>query len=193
MKTFFAEFKTFITRGNVVDMSVGVIVGGAFTAIVNGMGNFILKPIVNWILAMIFGANSLNELFTFLKKVEAVDEAGNVIAGEIDLANSIYIDWGAFINAVLSFLITAFVLFLIVRFINKTSENHSNQRMTRKKRKELKANGIRYHDRAAVAAYFAAQKKAEEEAAAEKARKEREENPTTEDLLKAILAEMQKN
>ena len=193
MKNFFAEFKKFITRGNVVDMSVGVIVGGAFTAIVNGMGNFILKPVVNWLLALVFGANSLDELFTFLKKVDAVDEAGNVIAGEIDLAKSIYIDWGSFINAVLSFFITAFVLFLIVRFINKTRENGNAKRLTRDQRKELKANGINCRDRAAVAAYFDAKKKAEEEAAAEKARKDREANPTTEDLLKAILAEMQKN
>ena len=193
MKNFFAEFKKFITRGNVVDMSVGVIVGGAFTAIVNGMGNFILKPVVNWLLALVFGANSLDELFTFLKKVDAVDEAGNIIAGEIDLAKSIYIDWGSFINAVLSFFITAFVLFLIVRFINKTRESGNAKRLTRDQRKELKANGINCRDRAAVAAYFDAKKKAEEEAAAEKARKDREANPTTEDLLKAILAEMQKN
>ena len=63
MKKFFEEFKKFITRGNVVDMSVGVIVGGAFTAIVNGLSNNILKPIVNWILALILGANSLNDIY----------------------------------------------------------------------------------------------------------------------------------
>ena len=51
MKNFFGEFKKFITRGNVVDMAVGVIVGGAFTAIVNGLSNYVLKPIINWLLA----------------------------------------------------------------------------------------------------------------------------------------------
>ena len=50
MRNFFKEFKNFITRGNVVDMAVGVIVGGAFTAIVNGLSNFILKPVINWLL-----------------------------------------------------------------------------------------------------------------------------------------------
>jgi large conductance mechanosensitive channel protein len=55
MKKFFAEFKKFITRGNVVDMAVGVIVGSSFTAIVNGLSNFILKPLVNALLAIIFG------------------------------------------------------------------------------------------------------------------------------------------
>jgi len=51
MKKFFAEFKKFITRGNVVDMAVGVIVGSSFTAIVNALSNNILKPIINWLLA----------------------------------------------------------------------------------------------------------------------------------------------
>ena len=70
MKKFFEEFKKFITRGNVVDMAVGVIVGSSFTAIVNALSNNILKPIINWLLALIFGANSLSEVFTFLKRVD---------------------------------------------------------------------------------------------------------------------------
>ena len=50
IKKFFEEFKKFITRGNVLDMAVGVIVGGAFTSIVNGLSNNILKPLINWCL-----------------------------------------------------------------------------------------------------------------------------------------------
>ena len=126
---FFAEFKKFITRGNVLDMSVGVIVGGAFTAIVNGMSNFILKPIINYILKLVLGKDSLNEIYTFLgepamKQVEVTDADGVVtITEEIDLANSIYIDWGAFINAIINFILIAFVLFLIVRTINRINES----------------------------------------------------------------------
>ena len=122
--TFFAEFKKFITRGNVVDMSVGVIVGSAFTAIVNGMTNNILKPVVNWLIAWIFGADSLSDIYTILRPgyKEITDEVTGVVTKEIDLAQSIYIDWGAFVNAVLNFFITAFVLFLIVRIINKMRE-----------------------------------------------------------------------
>lgn len=202
MKNFFPEFKKFITRGNVVDMSVGVIVGGAFTAIVNGMGNFILKPIVNALLALIFGADSLSEIYTFLKTAykDVVDEAGAVIGQEIDLANSIYIDWGAFINAVLNFFITAFVLFTIVKIINKMKEGQSEldkKKLTREQRKELRANGIKLRDRDAVKAYFAEKQRVADEAAAaeaaalaEAARLDREANPTTEDLLKLILAEL---
>ena len=120
MKKFFAEFKKFITRGNVLDMSVGVIVGGAFTAIVNGMSNFILKPIINWILALLLGKDSLSEIYTFLGDPaykDVLDADGAVIGKEIDLANSIYIDWGSFINAIINFLLIALVLFVIVRTI----------------------------------------------------------------------------
>ena len=66
---FFAEFKKFITRGNVLDMAVGVIVGGAFTAIVNGLSNFILKPLINALLAKILGGNALEQVYTFLSRL----------------------------------------------------------------------------------------------------------------------------
>ena len=195
MKKFFSEFKKFITRGNVMDMAVGVIVGGAFTAIVNGMSNFILKPIINYFLMLIFGKDSLTEVFTFLDKKFLVNEAG-VTTAEVDLANSIYIDWGAFINAFINFIITAFVLFCIVRMFNRAKERDQKFKdslkpvISREDRKAMKAQGIKAKDSAAVAAYFAAKAEkeaAEKAAAAEKARLEREANPTTEDLLKKIL------
>jgi len=200
MKKFFEEFKKFITRGNVIDMAVGVIVGSSFTAIVNGMSNFILKPIINALLALIFGKNSLSDLHTFLITAYVKDEAGNDTA-VVDLANSIYIDWGSFINAVINFFLVAFVLFSIVKIINKIREEHKkfahellDGNLTRAQRKELKALGIKPRDTAAVAAYFA--KKDEEAKAAaeaakleaeEQARLQREANPTTEDLLKKIV------
>lgn len=194
MKKFFEEFKKFITRGNVLDMAVGVIVGGAFTAIVNGVSNFVLKPIINWFLALILGKNALSELFTFLTKATMVDEAGNEV---VDLANSIYIDWGSLINAIINFLITAFVLFLIVRTINRIKEENAeakSKRLSKEDKNELKANGISLRDKEAVKAYLDAKaekeaeaKVQEEAAAAEDARLEREANPTAEDLLKKIV------
>ena len=114
---FFADFKKFITRGNVLDMAVGVIVGGAFTAIINALSNNILKPIINWLLAMVLGKDSLSEIYTFLTTAYVVGEDG-VATTEIDLANSIYIDWGAFVNAIINFLLIAITLFVIVRTIN---------------------------------------------------------------------------
>ena len=197
MKKFFAEFKKFITRGNIVDMAVGVIVGSSFTAIVNGLSNNILKPVINWFLASILGKNALSEVFTFLKKTMTVDANG---VETVDLANSIYIDWGAFINAVINFFIVAFVLFCIVRVFNRVREqdkkfkNSLEPMISKEDRKEMKKLGIKAKDSAAVAAYFAAkaEKEATEKAAAEeKARLEREANPTTEDLLKKILSVLQ--
>ena len=195
MKKFFSEFKKFITRGNVVDMAVGVIVGSAFTAIVNGLSNFILKPIINFFLASIFGDGTLSDAYTFLKTVI------NAETGEIDLENSIYIDWGAFINAVINFFLVAIVLFVIVKMINKVRDERqkfadeiSNIKLDKNQRKELKALGIKLRDKAAVSAYFAKKaedaKIAEEKAKAEaeeKAKADREANPTTEDLLKKII------
>ena len=198
MKKFFSEFKKFITRGNVLDMAVGVIVGGAFTAIVNALSNNILKPIINWVLALILGKDSLSEVFTFLVRTEVTDATTGEVT--VDLANSIYIDWGAFINAIINFLLIALVLFCIVRVINRAKEiDLVDDRLTKEDKKALKAQGVKLTNKEAVAAYLAekaakaAEAKAKADAeAAEKARLEREANPTTEDLLKKILAEMQK-
>ena len=118
-KGFWKEFKEFIARGNILDMAVGIIIGGAFTAIVNALCNNILKPIINWILAAIIGTDSLNEVYTFLSTAYTANEAG---AQVIDLANSIYIDWGTCINAIINFLLTALVLFLIIKAVMKVSK-----------------------------------------------------------------------
>lgn len=198
MKKFFGEFKKFITRGNVLDMAVGVIVGGAFTGIVNGLSNFILKPIINWILALILGEKGLSGAITFLSKAEK--------DGVVDLANSIYIDWGAFISAIINFFIIAFVLFTIVKTMNKIKEGNEKLnaeikkgKLTKEQKKELKLAGVNRKDKQAVKEYFdrQAQVKAEAEAEAkriadEKALADRLANPTTEDLLKQIKELLEK-
>ena len=205
MKKFFEEFKTFITRGNVLDMSVGVIVGGAFTAIVNGLSNFILKPIINWLLALIFGSNSLDGILTYLKKVEVTDPTTGVTS--IDLANSIYIDWGGFINAIINFFLIAIVLFTIVKLFNKIKEgsekmkeDYDKKHLDKAEKKELKEHGIDIKDKAAVKAYFEqkaldeqAKQEEEKKLAEQKALEERLANPTSEDLLKQIKELLEKN
>ena len=117
MKKFIKEFGDFIKRGNVLDMAVGVIVGGAFTAIVTALSNGILKPFINWIIWLCNGKNegSLESVYTILHGVTGAD-------GSLDLANSIYIDWGAFISSIINFLLIAFVVFMIVKIINQASE-----------------------------------------------------------------------
>ena len=194
----FGEFKKFITRGNVLDMAVGVIVGGAFTAIVNGVSNYILKPIINWLLALVLGGEGLSGAITFLSKGYTTDANGKKI---VDLANSIYIDWGAFISAIINFFLIALVLFTIVKIMNEIKENNeelkqklNKYKLSKEDKVALKARGIKRTNRKAVEEYFAekkalAEKQAEQEKleAQEKARQERLANPTTEDLLKKIV------
>ena len=71
-----ADFKKFITRGNIIDMAVGVIIGGAFTAIVTALTEHVLKPCLNKLIAVIAGKNSLSEVYTYLEK--AYDADGNI-------------------------------------------------------------------------------------------------------------------
>lgn len=191
IKKFFAEFKTFITRGNVLDMAVGVIVGGAFTGIVNGLSNFILKPIINWLIALIIGKNGLEGAVTILGDPALLED------GTIDLANSIYIDWGAFISAIINFLLIAFTLFTIVRIMNNIAkareralleleEEANEKKAVRKIRKEQKVSrkeALKIYEakvEAAKAAKAEAERiAAEEAAAAEAAAKAAEEEKAT--------------
>lgn len=197
IKKFFEEFKKFITRGNVLDMAVGVIVGGAFTAIVNGVSNFVLKPLINWLLAIITNGEGLSGAITPLSMAyqTTVNDAGETIyllneAGEriYDLAHSIYIDWGSLIIAIINFFITAFVLFLIVKTINTIAENNKKlvavaksdetkaikairkeQKVSRKQAKAIYAQQVAEAE-AAAAAEAKAKEEAEKAAAAEAAR-----------------------
>lgn len=200
MKNIIAEFKKFVMRGNIVDMAVGVIVGSSFTAIVNALSNNVLKPLINYLLTLCFGANSLSEVYTFL-----LPPVYNAETGAIDLEQSIYIDWGAFINSIINFLLVAVVLFTIVKIVNVLRErqreviNEFLSDVPRKEDfKEMKRLGMKINDDNIEK--FMAQKKQrilEEEARAkaeaeEKARLERLANPTTEDLLKQILEQIKK-
>ena len=98
---FFAEFKKFILRGNVLDMAVGVIVGGAFTAIVSSLNEDILTPLLG-----IFGGTDFSNLTVTLGSS----------------ADAPVLMYGNFITAVINFLITALVIFLIIRGINKLND-----------------------------------------------------------------------
>lgn len=93
------EFKEFISRGNVIDMAVGVIIGGAFTAIVNSLVNNILNPLIG----IITGGVDFSSL--------------SVTIGEGE--NPAVFAYGSFITAVINFLLVALVLFLIIKAMNK--------------------------------------------------------------------------
>ena len=106
MKKFFADFKAFITKGNIIDMAVGVVIGSAFSAIVNGL----VKMIINPCIALIPGAESMDEWKTVLKE-EILDEAGSVTQAEVAIL------WGEWIQTIIQFLIIALSIFIVVRII----------------------------------------------------------------------------
>lgn len=150
MRKFFSEFKKFISRGNILDLAVAVIIGGAFTAIITALTSKILTPCINGIIYACTGGKDVTSIYTFLVKIYDVN-------GAIDLSKSIYIDWGAFVSAIINFFLIAFILFLIVKGINKSNElltkttdkiqktipNHEEKKM-------LKKEGINLKDKVAV-------------------------------------------
>ena len=102
---FMAEFKKFIMRGNVLDMAVGMVVGAAFTAIVQS----VVKDIINPVVGLLIGSIDFQELRIILKP--ATDAAGEVA-----------IRYGALIQNIIQFLITAFILFVIIRATNRLKD-----------------------------------------------------------------------
>ncbi len=108
--TFWKDFKAFISRGNIVDLAVAVVVGAAFTAIVNSLVNDVIKPLI----ALLVGGN-FSELMVVLRP-EEVNEAGEVITQAITL------NYGNFIMAILTFLIDAFVIFTVLRIVRKAQK-----------------------------------------------------------------------
>ncbi len=195
MKKFWNEFKKFISRGNVVDMAIGVIIASAFTAIVTAVTNKIIMPVVNWILAIITGGSGLDQIYTFLKKVYVPDTAGNPTT-QIDLTNSIYIDWGALITSIINFFIIAFILFIMLKAFNAAQDGiakEKNKFPTIDERKELKERGvdvlkIKRKELIAKTAELRAEKKAIADA-----KTQAEKKPTTEELLTDILAELKQS
>ena len=112
---FLKEFKEFALKGNVIDMAVGVIIGGAFGKIVTSLIDDIIMPFVG----MIFGGANFNEMYKILRLPEGVTEADVTsleVAKELGVTT---FNYGAFITTVLNFIIMALIIFLMVKAINK--------------------------------------------------------------------------
>ena len=135
MKKFFKEFKEFLNRGNVLDLAVAVIIGGAFSAIVTALTNKVIMPLINLLLSA--GGNGLEAAYTILKPVYLVE--GDPTSG-LDLTKSIYIDWGAFITAIIEFVLIALVVFMIVKVFNASAKRlrQLNEVLKAQTKKEIK-------------------------------------------------------
>lgn len=152
--TFFADFKNFITRGNVLDMAVGVVVGTAFNAIVNGLVKNIINPIIEYFTKGV----AIDELKWILEPaVEANEELG------IEAVAEIAVTYGVWLQSIVDFFIIALSVFVAVRVI-KNMERKLNA-------KQIAAAEAKAAEEKAVADAKAAEEKAaaDEKAAAEKA------------------------
>ena len=177
MKKFFKEFKTFISRGSVIDLAVGMIIGAAFTAIITAVVTGVLKPLINLIP---IGETGLQ---TVLRNA-VVDEEGNV------LTEALILDWGGVISAIITFLLTAFVLFLIIKAYNKAQSGLGKIKrgflvLLKPEVRALRKEGKTWAEIKTIDQELAAAKKAEEEKAAAEAAAAAEAN-STEAILKEI-------
>lgn len=125
MKKFIQDFKAFIKKGNVLDMAVGVIIGGAFSPIVNSLVNNIIMPAIGYLI----GDMDFTDLKTVLVP-EVLDEAGNVLTAEVAIG------WGVLIGAVLNFLIVAFCIFCMIRVVSAATNASKKVRRGRKGKEE---------------------------------------------------------
>lgn len=131
MKKFFTEFKTFIMRGNVVDLAVAVIIGGAFQAIVNSLINDLVMPFIG----LITGGINFADQFVVLKAPEGVDLTG-LSAADATTAGATVWAYGAFITAVINFIVMAFIVFLLVKVITKVQSIGKKEEVKEKKTKK---------------------------------------------------------
>jgi large conductance mechanosensitive channel len=109
----FKEFKEFAMRGNVVDMAVGIIIGGAFGTIVKSLVSDVMMPPIG----LLLGGVDFSDLFLTLKEGATAGPYATLASAQS--AGAVTISYGLFLNAVISFLIVAFAVFLLIKAINK--------------------------------------------------------------------------
>ena len=162
MKKLFAEFKKFITRGNVIDMAIGVAVATAFTAIVNSFTKGIISPLI----ALLTGESTLAEVKWVLR--DAVMEGEEIITPEVAMMP------GLVLQAAIDFLIIATFLFLVMHIAHKISDRAKRLAEEIRLKTDEEYEQRLAEEKAAAEAAAQAEKEAKEKAAAEAAAKEQE-------------------
>ncbi len=110
----FKEFKEFAMKGNVLDMAIGIIIGGAFTPIVKSLVDDLLMPVIG----LFLGNVNFSDMFVVLKQGAEASGPYATLAMAQE-AGAVTINYGVFVNTILTFLIVAFAVFMLVRNINK--------------------------------------------------------------------------
>ena len=114
----FKDFKAFIAKGNVIDLAVAVIIGGAFALITKALTDDIIMPIVG----VIFGGLDFSNYFTLLGPVPEGYSGSMTNYAELKEAGAAVLGWGQFLTVILNFLILGFIIFLMVRWVKKVIE-----------------------------------------------------------------------
>jgi large conductance mechanosensitive channel len=115
------QFKEFALRGNVLDMAVGIIIGAAFSTIVNSLVNDVLMPPFGWLL----GGVDFEDFYFTIKTGSPAGPYPSL--GDAQAAGAVTINYGIFINTVISFLIVALAMFLLIRAINRLQERKADE------------------------------------------------------------------
>ena len=116
------EFKEFAMRGNVLDMAVGIIIGAAFGTIVKSLVNDILMPPIG----LLLGGIDFSNFFVVLKEGAEVAAPYAALA-DAQAAGAVTINYGVFINSIISFLIVAFAIFIVIRWMNKMKKKQEEK------------------------------------------------------------------
>lgn len=189
MKKFFAEFKKFIQRGNVIDLAVGVIIGGAFSKITSSLVADIIMPIITAAFALIGLEGGMEGLCLVLNNVDkyVID---STTGAKVLNPEAIVWNYGNFIQTVLDFLLIAIVLFFIIKAINYASDEFrkstAKSPFTKEERKAMRKQGMSWHQIREL------EEQRRQEIAEEEARIAEEEAKanapkTAEDLLQEII------
>jgi len=110
-----SEFREFIARGNVMDLAVGVIIGGAFATITKSLTDDIIMPVVGWL----FGGFDFSRYFIQLGAIPETFKGNPGSYADLKAAGIAVLGWGEFLTVLINFLILAFVIFLMVRTVNR--------------------------------------------------------------------------
>lgn len=129
MKNFFKDFKEFITKGNIIDMAVGVVIGGSFGKIVTGLVENIINPFVG----MFMNSGDLANWKTVMEEAVLDPKTGEVVTPEVAFM------WGAWIQTIIDFLITAFCIFLVLRVIMKVKNKLDAAKIAEEEKKAAEA------------------------------------------------------
>lgn len=149
---FFSEFKKFISKGNVIDMAVGVVIGGSFGKIVTGLVNYIINPFVG----IFVKQGSLDSIKTVIHKATYVIDEATGLATDTVATPEVAILWGTWLQTIIDFLITALCIFIVITIIARGRARLEAKKLAEEAAKKAEADAKAKAESDALAAKQAA-------------------------------------